>query len=199
MRCTGKGTNRVRSECTSGAGYRAEPDAASDLPQRQIAFLPEQLLQPGEIIILYIKPSAWYILLEPIMTLVAIVAATWGVSWLAGQEWLWLAKRDVILFGLVLIGLRVGWQFLEWLSRVYVLTDARVLRVMGVLRVQVFEAPLKQIQHTDTVFSLRERFLGLGSIAFSTAGTGSIDAVWRMVAQPLDVHQRVVHALNRYR
>ncbi|MDP7347090.1 MAG: PH domain-containing protein, partial [Phycisphaeraceae bacterium] len=64
---------------------------------------------------------------------------------------------------------------------------------------QVFEAPLKQIQHTDTVFSLRERFLGLGSIAFSTAGTGSIDAVWRMVAQPLDVHQRVVHALNRYR
>ena len=104
-----------------------------------------------------------------------------------------------ILFGLVLIGLRVGWQFLEWLSRVYVLTDARVLRVMGVLRVQVFEAPLKQIQHTDTVFSLRERFLGLGSIAFSTAGTGSIDAVWRMVAQPLDVHQRVVHALNRYR
>jgi hypothetical protein len=68
-----------------------------------------------------------------------------------------------------------------------------------VIRVQVFEAPLKKIQHTQAVFSLRERFFGLGTIMFFTAGTGLAEAAWVMLARPLEVHKKVVAALHRYR
>ena len=79
------------------------------------------------------------------------------------------------------------------------LTDRRIVRVKGVLRVNVFETQLQQIQHTNTTFSLRERLLGLGTIHFATAGTGGIEASWEMVSHPLEVHRIVVQTLDRYR
>ena len=87
-----------------------------------------------------------------------------------------IAPRDAVLIGFVLAMVRGAWQFLEWLSRVYVLTDMRMIRVRGVLRVSVFETPLKNIQHTRMVLTLRERPFGLGSIAFATAGTAASTA-----------------------
>jgi len=68
-----------------------------------------------------------------------------------------------------------------------------------VLRVAVFEARLEQIQHTDTAFSLRERLFALGTVTFSTAGTGVIEAAWQMIARPLEVHRTVVRTIQRYR
>jgi len=98
-----------------------------------------------------------------------------------------------------LLLLRLFWQFLEWLSRVYVLTDRRVVAVAGVLRVRVFEAPLQQVQHTNLLLSLRERLFGLGTVAFATAGTAIAEAYWLMLADPLEVHRKIVQTLNRYR
>ena len=110
-----------------------------------------------------------------------------------------ITPRDLLLVSVGVGGIRLFWQFLEWLSRVYVLTDRRVIRVKGVIRVQVFEAPVQQVQHTNTTFSLRERLFGLGSIHIATAGTGVTEASWVMLANPLEVHQKLVQALNRYR
>ena len=69
----------------------------------------------------------------------------------------------------------------------------------GVLRVAIFETALKDIQHTECFFSIRERLLGLGTITFATSGTAMIEAMWRMVADPMQVHQTVVKTLSRYR
>ena len=44
----------------------------------------------------------------------------------------------------------------------------RVICRGGVLRVIVFEAPLRNIQHTSVFASLRERVMGLGTIGFAT-------------------------------
>jgi hypothetical protein len=73
-----------------------------------------------------------------------------------------------------------------------------VLTRGGVLRVTVFQAPLKNIQHTAVFASVRERFAGLGTIAFATAGSDTFDALWLMVRQPHAVHKTVVEALRRY-
>ena len=81
----------------------------------------------------------------------------------------------------------------------YVLTDRRVIRIKGVLRVQVFETPLKQIQHTNVFFSVRERLFGLGTLTFATAGTAVIEAMWVMVARPLEIHRKVIQTMQRYR
>ena len=161
--------------------------------------VPAQLLQPGEIIVLLIKPSPWFIVLGALRALATVLVLLLAALWLRETGTLGVARRDLILIAIGLIVVRLTWQFLEWISRVYVLTDRRVIRVKGVIRVQVFETALKHVQHTDTLFSLRERLFGLGTIAFSTAGTAAPEAYWVMVAEPLDVHRKVVEALNRYR
>ena len=66
------------------------------------------------------------------------------------------------------------------------------------IRVQIFEAQLKNIQHTQTVFSLRGADFHLGTIAFATSGTAGIEAAWVMVSQPLEVHRTVVETISRY-
>ncbi len=71
-------------------------------------------------------------------------------------------------------------------------------RRMGVLRVSVFEAPLRNIQHTSVFRLLRERLFGLGSIGFATAGSDVFDAFWVTVRQPFGVHRTVVEAIRRY-
>lgn len=181
--------------------HHAEPDATlegSTTPEAAI-FLPTQLLQPGELIILLIKPSAWFIILECLRTLVVIAILAAGALWLVRTGWVEIQQRDIVLLAIGAAGVRLFWQFLEWLSRVYVLTDRRIIRVRGVIRVQVFEAALKQIQHTELNFSLRERMFALGSVIFSTAGTGLPEASWQMVNNPLQVHQTILRTLHRYR
>lgn len=185
---------------TVNAGLRfAEGAAGQDAAAlRAAAMLPTELLQPGEIIILLLKPSPWFILLAPLKTILLLAVAT-AIAAVLPLDRAAVANQQLVLAGLTLIALRLFWQFLEWLSRVYVLTDQRVIRVMGVLRISIFEAPLQQVQHTTLIFSIRERLCGLGTIGFATAGTGGFEAYWQMVAKPYDVHQKVVQTLKRYR
>lgn len=176
------------------------PEGAVDgIDARIAALLPAQLLQPSEIIILLIKPSPWYILLAPLGFFTGIIIFTAILLSLQSRGMLpWIARNDLILAAAGVCAVRLFWQFLEWLSRIYVLTDQRIIRLAGVIRVQIFEAQLKNIQHTQTVFSLRERFFHLGTIAFATSGTGGIEAAWVMVSQPLEVHRTVVETISRY-
>ena len=166
---------------------------------RASAMLPDELLQSGEIIILLLKPSILFVVLSGLGALVALAALMAGALLLAEAGLRMLPRLDIALAGVGLITLRLGWGFLEWLSRVYVLTDRRVIRVRGVLRISVFEAPLRCIQHTLTMFGVLERLAGLGSIGFTTAGTHTIEATWEMLPRPLEVHRVVVRTLQRYR
>jgi uncharacterized membrane protein YdbT with pleckstrin-like domain len=181
----------AEGEAASGGVTAVVPPSA--------ALLPAELIQPGEIIILLLKPSPWFILLEPLRSLATLAVVFAVASWLSRWDLLTLGKRELVGAFVALAGVRLFWQFLEWLGCVYVLTDRRVIRVRGVLRIHVFEAPLKNIQHLTVYFSVRERFLGLGTLGFATAGTGVVEAYWRMLAKPREVYRTVVEAMERYR
>ena len=173
----------------------AEPRVA-----RANAMLPEQLLQPGELIILLIKPSPWFILLVPIRFIAVLLLCAMLVVQLQGRGiQLGLDRNDLIVATLAILGLRLFWQMLDWLSHVYVLTDQRIIRIQGVLNVQVFECPLQKIQQTDLILPLIQRVFWLGTIGFATAGTAAHEAYWFMVAKPLDVHAKIIQTLRRYR
>lgn len=210
MRPGGAAHNRAGRAVTAPGDFAGSEEApspedlaggdADPLDPRIAAILPAQLIQPNEIIILLLKPSLLYIPLSCIGFLIAVAAGLAVALTLRAEGYTFgIGRQDLILLAIGMAGIRLFWQFLEWLSRVYVLTDRRVIRVQGVLRVAVFEAPLKQVQHTQTLFSIRERLFALGTVAFATAGTGLTEAAWQMVAQPLEVHRIVVDALNRYR
>jgi len=171
-----------------------------DRPAWVTTMLPPQLLQGGETIILQLKPSPFFILLDSLGSLAALAALFVCVTAASRHGHLSVKHTDLLLTALGLAALlRLFWQFLEWLSRVYVLTDRRIVRVKGVLRVSVFETSLRSIQHTSLQLSLRERLFGLGTIGFATAGTAVTEALWTMIARPLDVNQIVIETLERYR
>jgi len=179
----------------AGDATDAEPTLA-----RATAMLPAQLLQPGEVIILLLKPSPWFILLVPLRFIaVVLLCAALAILLIRKGYDIGVGRHDVVIATLALIGVRLFWQMLEWLSRVYVLTDQRVIRVKGVLNVQVFECPLQKIQQTDLILPLLQRLFWLGTLGFATAGTAVHEAFWFMVARPLDVHQKVIETLRRYR
>ncbi|MFI4859393.1 MAG: PH domain-containing protein [Phycisphaerales bacterium JB063] len=174
--------------------------AAEPLSAQAAVMLPAQLLQPGEIIILLLKPSPLFIVLAPLRTLIIILLGVLLLGQLQARGInLGLSHADLVLAGSGLIGARLFWQVLEWLNQIYVLTDQRVIRVRGVLNVRVFECPLQNIQQTDLILPLLQRLFGLGTLGFATAGTAFHEAYWLMLSRPLDVHQKVVETLRRYR
>jgi uncharacterized membrane protein YdbT with pleckstrin-like domain len=177
----------------------AELDHKHAHAQPDATILPAELLQPGEVIILLLKPSLWYLILAPLRTLIMIVLLSFALFYLCDYTSLPLSKHDILIAGGGLFGLRVFWQFLNWLSRIYVLTDQRIIRVKGVFQVQIFEAPLKKLQNTQMTFLVRERLFGLGSIHFYTAGTNLPEASWEMINRPLEAHQTIIRTMNKYR
>lgn len=188
---------RTTAFAAAEAGDAADADA---LIGRASAMLPAQLLQPGEIIILLIKPSPWYIVLAPLRFIsVVLLCAALVVLFQRKGYSLGIDQHDLLVTTLGVLGVRLFWSMLDWLSHVYVLTDQRIIRVMGVLNVQVFECPLPKIQQTDLVLPLVQRLFWLGSIAFATAGTAAHEAYWLMLAKPLDVHAKIIETLRRYR
>lgn len=190
------------SRAPAAAAPDVEVDGAlepENIAVRAATMIPAQLLQPGEIIVLLLKPHPLYILLSPLKTLTVMSLFTLLGVLIARDAGAYDLAQNIVIAGFLLISARVFWQFLEWLSRVYVMTDQRVITVAGVLRVRVIDSPLSNITHSELFFSLRERFFALGTLGFNTAGTAFTEAYWVMVAKPLEVHAKVVQTLKRYR
>jgi len=157
--------------------------------------LPSDLLIDDEQIVFVVKPSFWMIAFLCFRTvLIAVVVAT--LALFAGpllqlERW----SAPIVQGCIVAVFGRVVFAFLQWLSRTYVLTDKRVIRIRGVLTIDVFQCSLVRIQNTFLVLTLPQRLLGLGNIVFTTAGTGSVEAVWQHVKKPLDIHQQLLRAI----
>jgi uncharacterized membrane protein YdbT with pleckstrin-like domain len=155
--------------------------------------VPTHLLDGGEVVILAIKPSAWFVLLVSLRWLVLGVI----VAIVAGAEFVPVAYQWYLLQAAIwLTAARLGWATLEWVSRLYVLTDRRVMRIQGVFEADLFECALIRIQSTTATFSPGERILRVGTIRFETAGESG-GASWRVVAKPLEVHRKLREAIRR--
>ncbi len=157
------------------------------------------LLQPGETVILLLKPSLLFVPLASVSSLLGIAMVTFFLAWLE-RRFPELPGSDhmIIAMGVLLGTVRLLWQALEWSARLYVLTDRRIIRRRGVVRVSVFECPLANIQQTAVFQSLRERVFFLGTLCFATAGAASFIALWSYVQRPFEVQRTVAEAINRY-
>lgn len=171
------------------------PELAAIAP---VDAIPAGLVEDDEIIILFLRPSPLYIMLTSLGRLLVIAVITLALMYL-GRRFS-LANLDTIAFGLgVIIGLaQLVWQGLEWWSRIYILTDRRIIRQKGVIRQSVYHAKLRDIKHTSVFQRLRERAMGLGSIGFTATGSDVFDAFWVMIRDPFTVHKTVVEAIERY-
>lgn len=157
--------------------------------------VPAHLLDGGEIIILAIKPSPWSVLLTSarwigLGLVLAVVASSRFIPLSTSAKWyLWQ-------LGFWMTCARLAWAMLDWVSRLYVLTDRRIMRIRGVFNVDMFECALSRVQNTYVSLSVGERLTRTGTIGIQTAGTGA-GASWRIVARPLEVHEKLRDAANR--
>ena len=170
-------------------------DATADTPATA---LPADVLRDDEVVILALKPHPLFIILSSLTSLLVIGIITMLLAYLAKVPWISWTDAQAFGLGAMLVFVRLVWQALEWWNRVYILTDRRIIRRAGVLRISMFEAPLRQVQHTHVFVRVRERLFGLGTIGFATAGTGVFDTFWTTVSKPFAVHRTVTEAIERY-
>ncbi|UCG33594.1 MAG: PH domain-containing protein [Phycisphaerales bacterium] len=159
------------------------------------ALVPAQLLDGGEIVILAIKPSLWFILINSFRTVAVLAVIVMAVLWFS-PPWHWLDPRFLVQAAIGLALLRVVIASLQWVSRLYVLTNRRLMRIRGILNVDLFECRLARIQNTFMRLNWYERILRLGTIDIATAGTGLVEARWENVPRPLEVHEELRKAIN---
>jgi uncharacterized membrane protein YdbT with pleckstrin-like domain len=156
--------------------------------------IPAHLIDEGEQIIFAIKPSLWFILFYYAKMIGLVIAVFIAINYFPYVPSLFSQYVSQIAAALICLQLVIA--VLEWISRLYVLTDRRVIRIKGILNVDIFEAPLVKIQNTYLTFALHERVVGIGTILIATAGTAGIEASWQNINQPLEVHEQVRAAIR---
>jgi len=160
----------------------------------------QQILQEDETILLALRPSAWFVLLDGGSLYLLIALCALFLAWLGHQSWapVVLPEQQIFPAFATVILIRVIWKLFDWANRIYVLTDKRIISRRGVLVVSLVEAPLHRVQHSAVYARVRERVLALGTIGFATAGSDGFEIVWNMVNAPSEVHRTVLEAIQRY-
>jgi hypothetical protein len=162
------------------------------------SLVPAWMLDDGEIVILAIKPSPWFVLLAS-GPVVAFALALAAAGFLAGR---WfestLLGETVALLALLAGALRVVVAGLQWMGRLYVLTNRRILRLRGAVRVDVFQAPLHEIEDVSLAVTRLEGFIGnVGSLFFGFPDER--DPGWLFISQPLEVKAIIEEAVGKAR
>jgi len=162
--------------------------------------LSRHVLRDGEIVILLLKPSVWFIALSSLRFAAVIIILMAGIFVFdLDSKYGFLNKQAVIEAGVFLIAGRLMWAVLQWTARLYVLTDLRILRISGVFNVNIFDCPLRKIARTRQMFTTRERLLALGSIEIIPIDDDEPEFVWQTVARPRQVHEQIVATINKAR
>ena len=176
------------------------PSAEPAIPAAVAAMLPAERLEDGEAIILAVKPTRWFVLLVswPWIVLAAAVA---GGAYLASQlSDVSVNTRAVALVCSAVACTRVTAACFQWQSRLYVLTDRRILRFRGVFREDLSQCPLRSISQVYLTAALPERLVAAGSLWFERDDEkpGAADG-WVHLADPKEVRQAVEQARARVR
>jgi hypothetical protein len=190
---------RLRTDAVPLPGLVA--DGAVAIPARSTAtLLAAQVLRDGEAVLLVLRPSLWFILLASLRWIAAGavllgVAAAFGSHYRGGM----FAPpfRGCAEAGAAIIAVRLMWASLQWMGRLYVLTDLRLLTVSGVLRSDVYDCPLRKVACARLLRSTVDRVLGIGSVEVIPQDPEQPCALWYQVARPDEVHAKVVATLNR--
>jgi hypothetical protein len=174
-------------------------DAAADVraarPTSIGMLLTNHVLQDGELVLLVLKPSVWFVPLSSSWTiglvLIGLLSALVFDEEIPGRASTWVELAIFLIAG------RIMWAVLHWMGRLYILTDMRILRLSGVFNVNIFDCPLRKVARTRVVRSMRERLLRLGSIEITPGDADCEAGTWNTIARPDLVNEQIVAAINR--
>lgn len=190
--------NAVGASAPGGAAGAASEPTTATIRTALGTLLAGHILHDGETVLLLLKPSRWFIVVTS-LGFIGLVLALLIIATLAGMP---PGPRHPIIAELAFLALlfRLVWATFQWVGRVYVLTDLRILRLSGAFNVELFDCPLRKVKGVRRADGLAERLLGLGTIDVVPQDPGCSDGApgaWQMVRKPAQVHDQIVAALNR--
>ena len=170
--------------------------AAAPAAHPMAAMLSQSILQDGEIIILTLKPSLFFILFT-CLRFCAIVL----ILMIATELWMprsgYYPSRSLMEIGTLALLCRLGYAAFQWMGNLYILTDQRLLTITGVLTADVFNCPLRKVARTRLVYTLRERLLAIGSIEIIPMDESVPIHTGHRLHTPREVHPQIRSAMTR--
>ncbi|MGD0769462.1 MAG: PH domain-containing protein [Tepidisphaeraceae bacterium] len=157
------------------------------------ALLGSHVLRDGELVLMILKPSLWFIIFNSMAFSIGIAVAAAALALVDRR----MHDHFYLEAALFVITGRLMWAVLQWMGRIYILTDQRVLRITGVFTVDIFDCPLRKVVRARIVSSAREKLVAVGSIEIIPSDEAMPSAVWQTIARPKEIHQRLQAAITR--
>lgn len=119
----------------------------------------------------------------------AIVMGAWDR---AGND-TWLPYWQWLLITVLLLALVLGVDAVQRAATLYLITTERIRIREGILSRSIHAASVDRVQSVNTLQSLLDRILGVGTVDFDTAGTAENDDDFRFagVADPQGIVRQV--------
>ena len=155
-----------------------------------------ELLDGDEIVELSIKPSRWFITIVSLRFVVIVGALAAAIAIVTRDSGSLVADYAVPLAVLAAL-VRAVVASLQWASRAYVLTNRRVMRLAGVLDVDIVDCQLMRVGGTDLRLGTIPRLFGLGSIHITPAGEKQTPIVWEHVAKAGEIYAKLTRAIKK--
>ncbi len=156
----------------------------------------EQIIDGGETVLLAIKPSLWFVLFDSARW-IFLGGTLLLISIFSSFQVAGISRQTIGQIGAAIIIIRTGMAFLRWVSRFYILTNRRVMRVRGVFKVDILSCPLLSIRRTEITIGPHERMTRLGTILFASDEVPCDDFHWFQINKVEEVHERIRRAINR--
>jgi hypothetical protein len=156
--------------------------------------LARHILRDGEIVLLALKPSLWFILLSSLRFIAAVlILALAAIAWEGSRhrEWYYIQAALFLVAG------RIMWAVLAWMGRLYVLTDLRIIRLSGVFRVEIFDCALRKVAKTQVVATVKERITATGSIEITPEDESCPPGVWQTISKPHEAHELITRTIQK--
>ncbi len=158
------------------------------------SLLTGHVLRDGELILLTLKPSRWYIVLSSLRFAAAVSLIVCALQLSHAPQ---TAMRYYVDAGVFAVACRVMWAVLNWMGRLYVLTDQRILRLSGVFKIDIFDCPLRKVAMTRIVRLLPERLLRLGTIEILPSDESRAASAWQTISRAAEVHAQMEAAIRK--
>ena len=175
-------------------GGAASAEAAVPFRTSLAALLTGHILRDGEVVLMILKPSLWFILFASMR-----FAAAGLIFVIAAKLWVHdsRAAGSIIYAATFLVAGRVMWAVLQWMARLYVLTDMRIVRLSGVFNVEIYDCALRKVGQVRLTRTFREKLWRLGSIEIVPVDDSCPASSWQTVKRPVEVHAKVQATVER--
>ena len=154
---------------------------------------PDVLIQ-GEKVLFQAKPLSWLKLGEPLVAIIIALVFILILPYLSrtfpevGQTelvdfWIILRWFGICILVIGIIAMVARW--FKWYSRIYIVTNKRVIEGSGTIGRLYIDCSLSRIQNIIVNISILGRMFGYGTVGITTASNSKYAIKWENVRDPL--------------